>query len=404
MTVMTSLGLLVALLIGALLGWLAHGARTGARLARAEAQLAAREDGEQTLLNSLNAVNADSAQRQAGAMGTQMAHIVGPLKDAVGTLAKQVHEIERDRVHAYAGLTEQFAGMRRTSQQLSAQTSQLVGALRSPQIRGRWGELQLERVVELAGMTRHCDFDTQVSGAAADGARTTKVRPDMIVRLAGGRQIVVDAKVPFSAYLDALSAERPQDKEELMFRHAAQLRSHVDQLAAKSYWRSFDPTPEFVVLFVPGDPFLDAALSTDPGLLEFAFSKNVVLTTPTTLIALLRTVALTWRQEAFSRDATTIHTLGQELYQRLDTMARHMDKAGGHLGKAVEAFNATAASMESRVMVTARKLSDLGVVTGQPAEIRRVDDTPRNLHAPSTRESTASTNATELPDAANLGG
>ena len=394
MTVLTALGLLVALLLGALLGWLAHASRTGDRLARAEAQLEAREGGEQTLLSSLNAVNADSAQRQAGAMGTQMAHIVGPLKDAVGTLAKQVEEIERDRVHAYAGLSEQVAGMRRTSQQLSAQTTQLVGALRSPQIRGRWGELQLERVVELAGMTRHCDFDTQVSGDAAEGAKTVKVRPDMIVRLAGGRQIVVDAKVPFNAYLDALSADRPQDKEQLMFRHAAQLRSHVDQLAAKQYWQSFDPTPEFVVLFVPGDPFLDAALSTDPGLLEFAFGKNVVLTTPTTLIALLRTVALTWRQEAFSRDAAAIHNLGKELYQRLDTMARHMDKAGGHLGKAVEAFNATAASMESRVMVTARKLADLEVASEQPAEVRRVDHAPRHLLSPPTREEALSTNAT----------
>lgn len=404
MNALSFIGLLIALSIGILLGWLAHASRTGDRLARAEALLEARESGERTLLTSLHAVNADSAQRQAGAVGAQMAHIVTPLRDAVGTLARQVEEIERDRVHAYAGLTEQVVGMRRASQQLSAQTTQLVGALRSPQIRGRWGELQLERVVELAGMTRHCDFDTQVSADAADGARTAKVRPDMIVRLAGGRQIVVDAKVPFSAYLDALAADRPQDKEQLMFRHAAQLRSHVDQLAAKTYWQSFDPTPEFVVLFVPGDPFLDAALSTDPGLLEFAFSKNVVLTTPTTLIALLRTVALTWRQEAFTREATTIHNLGKELYQRLDTMARHMDRAGGHLGKAVEAFNATAASMESRVMVTARKLSELDDGGEAPMSIRSVDESPRHLRATSTREVHESAKATPLPDAANLGG
>lgn len=404
MNVLTALVALAALVLGAVLGWLAHASRNGDRLARAEALLEAHQGGEQTLLNSLNAVNADSAQRQAGAMGAQMTHIVGPLRDAVGTLAKQVEAIERERVHAYAGLTEQVAGMRRTSQELSAQTTQLVSALRSPQIRGRWGELQLERVVELAGMTRHCDFDTQVSGDSAEGVPTVKVRPDMVVRLAGGRQIVVDAKVPFNAYLDALSADRAQDKEQLLFRHAAQLRSHVEQLAAKSYWQSFDPTPEFVVLFVPGDPFLDAALSTDPGLLEYAFGKNVVLTTPTTLIALLRTVALTWRQEAFSRDAAAIHKLGKELYQRLDTMARHMDRAGSHLGKAVDAFNATAASMESRVMVTARKLSELEVSHEQPAEVRRVDDAPRHLSAASTRGDAASTNATPLANTANLEG
>lgn len=404
MTVLTALGLIAALILGTVLGWLAHASRSGDRLARAEAQLQAKDSGQQTLLNSLNAVNADTAQRQAGAVGAQMSHIVGPLRDAVGNLAKQVEMVERDRLQAYAGLSEQVASMRRTSQQLSVQTTQLVSALRSPQIRGRWGELQLERVVELAGMTRHCDFATQVSGDAAEGSRTAKVRPDMIVRLAGGRQIVVDAKVPFNAYLDALSADRPQDKEQLMFRHAAQLRSHVEQLAAKSYWLSFDPTPEFVVLFVPGDPFLDAALSTDPGLLEFAFGKNVVLTTPTTLIALLRTVALTWRQEAFSRDAAAIHTLGKELYQRIDTMARHMDKAGSHLAKAVESFNATAASMESRVMVTARKLSELDIASEPPAEIRRVDDAPRHLRPPSTRGATESANAIAKPAAANLEG
>src|SRR5699024_3588810 len=206
----------------------------------------------------------------------------------------------------------------------------------------------------------------------ADGA-TARVRPDMVVRLAGDRQIVVDAKVPLSAYLDALSAGREQERQELMFSNASQLRAHVDKLAAKAYWRAFDPTPEFVVLFVPGDPFLDAAVSTDKGLFEYALAKNVVLATPTTLIALLRTVALGCRQYGLSQEARTIHARGTELARRLETMPRHFDRGGDRLGKAVDSFNSTAASFESRVMVTARKLSDLQLSDADLPPIRQVE-------------------------------
>lgn len=380
MTALTALGLIVALVLGFGLGWLAQASRSGDRAARAEAQLAAVRDNEAQLRQSLGAVSEDAARRQSGAIGEQVSRLVGPLQEAVGALARQVEHVERNRVHAYAGLTEQVEGMHRASQSLSQQTQQLVTALRAPQVRGRWGEIQLERVVELAGMVRHCDFDTQV---AAEG-----VRPDLLVYLAGGKQIVVDAKVPFAAYLDAAQEEDVAERDRHLVRHARQLRTHIDQLSAKAYWESFDPTPEFVVLFVPGDPFLDAALTADAGLLEYAFGRNVILATPTTLVALLRTIAHTWRQEALSRDAAQIHRLGRELYQRLGTVGSHLDRLGAQLGKAVDSFNLTVSSMETRVGVTARKLSELEIFDGDVPEVHRVDAWPRR------------TTLTETPDSA----
>ncbi|GAA4487948.1 DNA recombination protein RmuC [Rhodococcus olei] len=370
MNAATALGLLVALALGAAVGWLAHAARTGRRTARAEARLAALQDNEKLLRQSLSAVNEDSARRTSGAVGEQVAHLVGPLHQAVDALAYQVKEVERQRVHAYAGLAEQVAGMHRTSQQLSDRTGRLVTALRAPQVRGRWGEIQLERVVELAGMVKHCDFDTQVTGEG--------VRPDLVVRLPGGKNVVVDAKVPLAAYLDAAQEEDVAVRDGLLVRHARQLRTHVDQLSGKTYWAAFDPSPEFVVLFVPGDPFLDAALTADATLLEHAFAKNVILATPTTLVALLRTIAHTWRQETLSQEADTIHRLGRELYTRIGIVSGHLDRLGAQLGKAVESFNLTAASMESRVTVTARKLHDLEVGDAEVLEIGRVDSWPRS--------------------------
>lgn len=365
MTGTTALGLVAALLLGFTLGWLVHAARSQG----AQAALAAMRDNERLLRQSVGAAGDDAARKHSLAIGAQVAALVDPLREAVGALDKHVAQVESTRAQAYAGLREQVAGMHRTSQLLSTQTTQLVTALRAPQIRGRWGEIQLERVVELAGMVRHCDFDTQVT---RDGAR-----PDLLVYLAGGKQIVVDAKVPFAAYLDAAQEEDPRSQEAHLVRHARQLRKHIDQLADKAYWELFDPTPEFVVLFLPGDPFLDAALTTDADLLEHAFARNVILATPTTLIALLRTIAHTWRQEALSRDAATIHQLGRELYSRLGTAGSHLDRLGAQLGKAVDSFNHTVASMESRVMVTARKLDDLQLYDGEIKEVSQVESWPR---------------------------
>ena len=370
MNVLTALGMLFALALGVAIGWLAHASRAGDRAVRAEAQLAALRDNEALLHRSLASVNEDSARRHSGAIGQQVSHLVEPLHDAVDALTEHVRQVEHNRIRAYAGLTEQVSGMHRASVALSTQTSQLVTALRAPQIRGRWGEMQLERVVELAGMVKHCDFDTQVT---RDG-----VRPDMIVRLAGGRQIVVDAKVPFAAYLDAAQEEDASARTELMSRHSRQLRTHVDQLAAKEYWHSFEPTPEFVILFVPGDPFLDAALTSDSSLLEYAFSKNVILATPTTLVALLRTVAYTWKQESLAEDAARIQQLGRALYTRLGVVSSHLDKLGAHMGKAVDSFNATVSSVDTRVGVTARKLHDLELFDADVVEVRRVHTRPRS--------------------------
>ncbi|MFF2556034.1 DNA recombination protein RmuC [Nocardia sp. NPDC058058] len=374
MTASMLFALLLVFIAGLAVGWLGHAARAGQRAAVAEARLGAMRDNERLLHQSLGAASEDAARRHSHAVGAMME----PLREAVGTLNRHIQEVEHNRINAYSGLREQVAGMQRTSHQLSTQTSQLVAALRAPQVRGRWGEIQLERVVELAGMTRHCDFDTQVTRrAGSTGTTEGVVRPDMVVRLAGGRHIVVDAKVPCTAYLEAASTEEPRERENHLARHAKHLRNHVDQLAAKEYWAAFDPSPEFVVLFVPGDPFLDAAFGADPGLLEYAFGRNVVLATPTTLMALLRTVALGWRQEAMSQDMAVIQQLGRELYARLGTTGRHLDRLGAQLGKAVDSFNFTVASMETRVLVTARKLHDLEISDTPMEEIQRVETWPR---------------------------
>jgi DNA recombination protein RmuC len=290
----------------------------------------------------------------------------------------QLREVEKDRQTAYAGLREQVSAMHISSERLHTETKQLVNALRAPQVRGRWGELQLERIVQLAGMVEHCDFDQQVYAAGPDGA----VRPDMVVHLAGGKQLVVDAKVPFAAYLEAVETQDPDVHADRMSAHARQLRAHVDSLSAKEYWAAFQPTPEFVVLFVPGDPFLEAALRSDPGLLEHAFAQNVVVATPSTLIALLRTVGYTWRQEALAENATRVHELGRELHSRLATMGTHVAKLGRTLDSAVDSYNKTVSSLESRVLVTARKLGDLKVSDAELPAPSQVERATRRLQAP----------------------
>lgn len=293
-------------------------------------------------------------------------------------LSAQLREMDEDRAVAYSALAGQVQAVTRASSRLGDRTDQLVAALRSPNTRGRWGEMQLERVVELGGMTRHCDFDVQAT-AMVDGRM---VRPDMVIRLSRGRNIVVDAKVPFGAYLDALGTEDPEEKQGYLRRHSHLVRNHVTTLASKSYLEAFSPTPEFVVLFIPADPFLDAALEQDPELLDFAFSRGVVLATPTTLFALLRTVSLGWQHETAAEKAHEIQRLGSQLYTRLGTMAEHYNRLGASLDKAVEAFNATLGSMDSRVMVTARRLKDLNV----PAHTSAA---PATLNPVSTRTRTA---------------
>src|SRR5882757_7990908 len=268
------------------------------RLKEVTAALTAKADGDATARTQ--AINA----------------MLDPMTVTLRRVEGQLHTVEKERESAYAGLREQVTAMHRSSEQLHVETKQLVNALRAPQVRGRWGELQLERIVQLAGMVEHCDFNQQVVSSGEDGG----VRPDMVVHLAGDKQIVVDAKVPFAAYLEAVESNDPDVHTERLAAHARQLRAHVDSLSSKSYWVTFEPSPEFVVLFVPGDPFLEAALRADPSLMEHAFAHNVIIATPTTLIALLRTVAYTWRQEALAANAAQVHALGRELHSRLATM------------------------------------------------------------------------------------
>lgn len=304
--------------------------------------------------------------------------LVSPLRESLSKVEGQLQSVERERIGAYQSLIEQVGTMRQSSEQLKVETAQLVTALRAPQVRGRWGEMQLRRVVEAAGMVEHCDFSEQVTVLTADGP----LRPDVIVRLAGGKRVVVDAKVAFSGYLEAMEAREESTRAERLKAHARHLRSHIDQLGAKSYWEHFSPTPEFVVMFVPADAFLNAALEEDPALLEHAFTRNVVIATPATLIALLRTVAYTWRQEALAKNAAEIHLLGRELHSRLATMGGHMSKLGGQLNSAVRCYNESVGSLEGRVLVTARRLSDLQVTDDELAAPGQIELVARQLQAP----------------------
>jgi DNA recombination protein RmuC len=305
--------------------------------------------------------------------------LVLPLRESLTKVEGQIQTVERERISAYQTLIEQVGTMRQTSEQLKLETAQLVTALRAPQVRGRWGEMQLRRVVESAGMVEHCDFSEQVTAQAADGSA---LRPDLVVHLAGGKQVVVDAKVAFNGYLEAMEARDEVTKAARLKAHARHLRTHIEQLGAKSYWEHFAPTPEFVVMFVPADAFLNAALEQDPTLLEHAFARNVVIATPATLIALLRTVSYTWRQEALARNAAEIHALGRELHSRLATMGGHMSKLGGQLNNAVKAYNDSVGSLEGRVLVTARKLSDLQVTDEELPTPRQVELVARQVQAP----------------------
>jgi DNA recombination protein RmuC len=321
----------------------------------------------------------DLAQRQQAIEG-----MVGPLRESLERVQHQLNSVERDRAGSYSKLLEQVSMMRTTSEQLQKETTQLVTALRAPQVRGRWGEMQLERAVEAAGMTEHIDYVTQATVAGPDG----RLRPDLVVQLVGGKSVVVDSKVAFAGYLEAMEARDEATRAARLKAHARHLRDHIDALGAKSYWEHFTPSPEFVVCFVPADAFLDAALREDPTLLERAFDQNVVVATPSTLVALLRTIAYTWRQEALAANAAEVHRLGRDLYQRLSTMGGHIDKLGRSINSAVENYNKTVSSLESRVFVAARKMIDLKVV--EPGERLeppdQVTETARSAQAPEIAE------------------
>lgn len=311
--------------------------------------------------------------------------LVEPITKTLGELRTEVGTAERERLAGTSALTEQVRAMREASDQLRSETSQLVTALRSSQVRGRWGEVQLRRVVEAAGMVDRVDFVEQPQVHTDDGA----LRPDMVVRLAGGKQIVVDAKVAFLGYLDSQQTADEAVRADRLAAHARHFRKHIDDLATKRYWDQFAPAPEFVVMFVPAEPFFHAALEQDGTLFEYAFERNVVIATPMTLLALLRTVAYAWRQDALAANAQQVLTLGKELHGRIATLAEHLGKLGRALDGAASAYNKTVGSLESRVLVSARRFADLGVVDGALESPRAVDPRLSALSAPELLEAGA---------------
>jgi DNA recombination protein RmuC len=325
----------------------------------------------------LEAANA----RAAGELDIRKAaveHMVEPLLATLARVENQLRETDAARVASAAALAEQVTIARQSSDALRAQTQALVTALRRPEARGRWGEMQLRRVAEMAGMDARCDFDEQVGVSTDEGMQ----RPDMVVRLAGGKNIVVDSKVSLAAYLEASETSDPAVREARLGAHARHLREHVDRLSAKAYWTVLSPAPEFVVLFIPGEAFLAPALEHDPALLEHAIAHRVHIATPTTLITMLRTAQYAWQQEALSENARAVFDLGRELYDRIAGMGRHMDGLGKALTSAITSYNKTVGSLEGRVLVTARKLNQLGVVDAELKPPAPVEDTVRALSAP----------------------
>jgi len=304
--------------------------------------------------------------------------MVEPLLATLTRVENQLRETDQARAASAAALAEQVTIARQSSDELRAQTQALVTALRRPEARGRWGEMQLRRVAEMAGMDARCDFDEQVGVSTGEGMQ----RPDMVVRLAGGKNIVVDSKVSLAAYLEASEACDSAVREARLGAHARHLREHVDRLSAKAYWAALSPAPEFVVLFIPGEAFLAPALEHDPALLEHAIAHKVHIATPTTLITMLRTAQYAWQQEALSENARAVFDLGRELYDRIAGLGKHVDGLGKALTSAIASYNKTVGSLEGRVLVTARKLNQLGVVDAELKPPAPVEDTVRVLSAP----------------------
>ena len=331
---------------------------------------------KETFEKVLTQAKGDLGQRQEAIQG-----LVKPLSDSLKQFEAHVREMEKNREGAYSGIKEHLENVVSVQQQLQKETGNLVSALRTPQVRGRWGEMTLRRVVELAGMSEHSDFTEQVSVQSDTG----RLVPDMIVHLPAEREIVVDAKVSLDAYLKATSAESEDERKEFFATHAKQIRTHMKSLGGKAYWNQFENTPEIVVMFIPGESFLAAAAHYDHSLIEDGMEMRVVLATPTTLIAVLRAVAFGWRQEQIAKNAQIVSDLGKQLYERMRVLAGHIGQVGNGLEKANSAYSKAVSSMESRVLPAARRFKDLGVATGDDIPILEpIETTPRSLSIPET--------------------
>lgn len=335
----------------------------------------ARETFEKVLADA----RGDIGKRQEAIQG-----LVKPLSDSIAKFEEHVRELEKTRQEAYSSLTEQLKGLSAAQQQLQKETANLVTALRKPYVRGQWGALTLRRVVELAGMSEHCDFAGEVTTKTEEGDK----RPDLIIRLPARREIVVDAKVPLEAYLDTITADSEDARKAALKQHAAQVRRHMTSLASKQYWAQFTNTPEFVVMFIPGESFFSAAVDADHNLIEDGLRQGVVLATPTTLIALLRAIAYGWRQEQIAKNAQEISDLGRQLYERMSTLTDHISEIGKGLENANKAYNNAVGSFEARILPAARRFKELGVTAKKEISILSpVETRLRTLAAPETAES-----------------
>ncbi len=367
-------GLLLGALLGALLTWLTVRARV--------VGLGVERDGLRERVTDLEASLGEDAETAAA---------LAPMGEALRRVSLKVEQLERDRLDQFATVRDALGRVELTTTRVGHEAASLASSLRISSVRGAWGEVQLRRVLEVSGMIARCDFEEQAKGVTTD---ERDVRPDVVVHLPGDKHLVIDAKAPMSQWLQAQAEDiDPSEHARLMEGHAADLRSHVATLAGKAYWTAFDPSPEMVVCFVPSDATLAAALAQAPGLHDEAMASKVVLVSPSTLLALLRTVAFTWQQDAVTQDARELLAVGRELHARLGTLGEHATRMGKSLQRSVEAYNSLIGSLESRVLVSARKMGDLGITTDEIAEVPALTTTPRPLTAPELIDAVAAEDA-----------